>query len=190
MKRIALLLSGIVLLAAIVATFTKRLDTSNPVYTVSDVQMGLERHPQSWVGRTILVRGQSVIAVISPNGSGLLLPTVNGGIRYPVPDGATFRALIVPPGRRLGPVPHLATFTPRLWVSWHLSAPPSPSRTKVLLIRLGRLFPPLKALITGSPKDKGPGHIFHITLVPRRNVGCPPPGICIDALVIASDPSS
>jgi hypothetical protein len=30
---------------------------AGPVYTVTQVQAGLARHPQAWVGRTVLVRG-------------------------------------------------------------------------------------------------------------------------------------
>src|SRR3954451_25087299 len=34
---------------------------AGPVYTVTQVQAGLARHPQAWVGRTVLVRGAMLV---------------------------------------------------------------------------------------------------------------------------------
>ena len=47
---------------------------AGPVYTVAQVQAGLARHPQAWVGRTVLVRGTLLgwLAVSGPTGASAL----------------------------------------------------------------------------------------------------------------------
>jgi len=57
MKRLLGIVAGLVVVAILVTLAVGRLLPSQPVYSVADVQIGLQQHPSQWVGRTILVRG-------------------------------------------------------------------------------------------------------------------------------------
>ena len=41
----------------VVIAVSLRVASPDRVFTVADVQQGLARHPQQWIGRTVLVRG-------------------------------------------------------------------------------------------------------------------------------------
>ncbi len=56
MKRLFVIVAGLV--AAVLITLAAgQLLPSDPVYSVTDVQTGLQQHSSQWIGRTILVRG-------------------------------------------------------------------------------------------------------------------------------------
>lgn len=57
MKRLLGIVAGLVVVAILVTLAVGRLLPSQPVYSVADVQIGLQQHPSQWIGRTILVRG-------------------------------------------------------------------------------------------------------------------------------------
>ncbi len=57
MKRIAIMLAALALVAAGVTVAIGRLSPSEPVYSAAEVQTGLQRDPAAWVGRVVLVRG-------------------------------------------------------------------------------------------------------------------------------------
>ncbi len=57
MRRIAIMLAALVLVATGVTVAIGRLSPSEPVYSAAEVQAGLRRNPAAWVGRVILVRG-------------------------------------------------------------------------------------------------------------------------------------
>ncbi len=57
MKRLLGIVVGLVVVAILVTLAVGRLLPSQPVYSVADVQTGLQQHPGQWVGRTIAVRG-------------------------------------------------------------------------------------------------------------------------------------
>jgi len=60
MKRLLGIVVGLVVVAVLVTLAVGRLLPSQPVYSVADVQTGLQQHPGQWVGRTIIVRGTSL----------------------------------------------------------------------------------------------------------------------------------
>ena len=45
--------------AALASVLVGLIAPSPQVYTVSEVQAGVQQHPQAWIGRTVLVRGWS-----------------------------------------------------------------------------------------------------------------------------------
>lgn len=182
MKVVGLLLGSFMLVAVAIVAIIAQPIMATRVYTIAEVQSGLRYHPLDWVDRTVLVRGRSATAVISPQGTGLLLPTVNGGMHYTVPAGAIFRAVIVLPNQRLGPVTHFATLTPRLWVSWQ-DIPPHHDSITFLTVPLLRLKP------GPAPEDNGPGHIYHLKLLSQRARNCLPSDVCTEALVVGGEPS-
>ncbi len=60
MKRLLGIVVGLVVVAVLVTVAVGRLLPSQPVYSVADVQAGLQQHPNQWVGRTIVVRGSDI----------------------------------------------------------------------------------------------------------------------------------
>jgi len=62
MKRIAIMLAALVLTAAGITVAIGRLSPSESVYSVADVQAGLQREPAAWVGRVVLVRGSIALS--------------------------------------------------------------------------------------------------------------------------------
>ena len=60
MKRLLGIVVGLVVVAALVTLAVGRLLPSQPVYSVADVQAGLQQRPGQWVGRTIVVRGSDI----------------------------------------------------------------------------------------------------------------------------------
>ena len=55
-------LLGLALLAALVAVAAPHGSGGGPIYTVAQARAGLTRQPRAWVGRTVLVRGQLIVA--------------------------------------------------------------------------------------------------------------------------------
>lgn len=56
-RRLRYTLLGLVLLSAFVLVFLSRSGVSRGVYSVADVQAGLQANPKMWASRTVLVRG-------------------------------------------------------------------------------------------------------------------------------------
>jgi hypothetical protein len=71
---IAVLLTLAVAAGAVPVFVVHNPAAAGPVYTVAQVQAGLARHPQAWVGRTVLVRGTVLgwLAVSGPTGASAL----------------------------------------------------------------------------------------------------------------------
>ena len=59
MKRVAIALLGLLLLALLAAAILGFFAPTARVYTVDEVQAGMRQDPRAWVGHTILVRGWS-----------------------------------------------------------------------------------------------------------------------------------
>ncbi len=57
MKRLLGIVASLVVAAVLIMLAVGRLLPSEPVYSVADVQTGLQQHRGQWTGRTILVRG-------------------------------------------------------------------------------------------------------------------------------------
>src|SRR5437588_7823977 len=57
---IAVLLAVALAAGAVLVFVVHSPAAAGPVYTVAQVQAGLARHPQAWVGRTVLVRGTTL----------------------------------------------------------------------------------------------------------------------------------
>ncbi len=57
MRRIAIMLAALALVAAGVTVAVGRLSPLEPVYSAAEVQTGLQRNPAAWIGRVVLVRG-------------------------------------------------------------------------------------------------------------------------------------
>ncbi len=60
MKRLLGIVVGLVVVAVLVTLAVGRLLPSQPVYSVADVQAGLQQRPSLWVGHTIVVRGSDI----------------------------------------------------------------------------------------------------------------------------------
>ena len=182
-KRTIILVLCLLLVSLLTTIIVGALTTPEPVYTVADVQMGLQRQPTVWVGRSVLVRGQSVTIALSPSGSAQLVSSHGGPTHAVIPAaGAIFHALIVPVTTHLQSISRVTALQPRLWVYWQLSPPPGTSP----LIRLfHRLFPSQSA---GAPYRRSGSNntedVFRLTILSRRGGGCSPPTMCDDALVV------
>jgi len=57
MRRIAIMLAALVLVASGVTVAIGQFSPSESVYSAAEVQAGLRRNPDAWVGRVVLVRG-------------------------------------------------------------------------------------------------------------------------------------
>ncbi len=57
MRRIAIVLAALALIAAGATIVIGQLSPSEPVYSAAQVQAGLQHAPAAWVGRVVLVRG-------------------------------------------------------------------------------------------------------------------------------------
>jgi len=79
MKHIAIILVGLLLVAALASAAWGSFFPSARVYSVAEIQMGLQQDPQAWVGRTILVHSWSI------SGGSTGCPTPQGG---PLPSAS------------------------------------------------------------------------------------------------------
>lgn len=132
---------------------------SERVYALSTVYAGLQRRPQVWVGRTVLVQGK--VALV--------------GRVYSSPNVGAFRVSLVLapstvsfPGRGTGP-----RYTgPQLQVSPHFAS--NPLEDFVVWLRGVPLVAPLVSERWGQV---GRQEVFRLTLQPRHTC---PPGLCAD----------
>jgi len=72
MKRAFAVIAFLILALALAAGTTLAVHNpiaAGPIYTVTQVQSGLARHPQAWIGRTVLVRG-TILGWAGTNGPG------------------------------------------------------------------------------------------------------------------------
>ncbi len=106
MKRLFGIVVGLVVVAILVTLAVGRLLPSQPVYSVADVQAGLQQHPSQWVGRTIVVRGTSIgegsqsscPLVVSPTPAPPSLPCPGSRWVALGPPGSTAPVPLAPPG--------------------------------------------------------------------------------------------
>ena len=57
MKRALAAVVSLILIAVLVTVLVGHFRPTDHVYMVADVQVGLWRDPQAWIGRTVLIRG-------------------------------------------------------------------------------------------------------------------------------------
>ena len=58
-KRVIIVLLCLIIVAALAGAVVGLVSPSSGVYSVDEVQAGVQRNPRAWVGRTVLIRGWS-----------------------------------------------------------------------------------------------------------------------------------
>lgn len=160
MRLASLSIIAFALLAGLVATLRLPFVSSAPVYSVAELQMGLQRRRQAWVGRAVLVQAK-LREVVSPGTKAIADP-------LSPPPGVAVRILLVP-----------ATFNPHLAsnrFSWLWAAPHVPrgyTNSPVRMLHnvpvIGRFFPP--------PAQWNKPSVLRVTVLSMQGGPCPLPPI-------------
>ncbi len=144
----------------------ERFAPVGPVYTVAAVRAGLQRRPQVWVGRTVLVRG-IIAGALSWGTPGYSASAQPMNPLYP-PPGLNIRIRLVP--LATGGIPPRLWTGPDLWVSPHLAPYPSGPIVGAL-----RRLPLVAGLFPAPPQWDtllGASSVFRLTLLPLHGTRC------------------